>query len=577
MTHTDVNLISVTVQRFTVEVETTPLANICDIVGNMTMLVATNEIGFEHPKTRQIKYRFMMNWMRRFGKVGTQFYFECGRNCPNGEGTVKCNTESARFVHQLVTSKSSSKGKTVIPHKPPEVEKEQALGDNSVKSVPAITAPSLAFNAGRKHPGQKKTPTLIPIVNTENDEENHSPSSPLRMSGGRRSLKDDGEIFEKKQGQISDIAKELEGKLQINDGNPGSFKKAEEGKEAKVSKSMKEDKRREKEERKEREKREKEERKERERREKEEKKERERKEKESRKKSKRKEENGHTPAVQPSLSCKNYIYDEPEIRKDNKVSAADTAEILYDEATVPADNSIRPIVGDYAEPYQVKKTSQRKPDLLVYDEATPVDNRSSSVNSAPQPVEYAQPYARRGSSKSAVLQSDSMAYTYVKHVEEEAWKSHGRTEEEECFEENYTNIKSAREQINQGDAPPIPSRGYSESDSYEVDDTYNRLDLKHLHRQSSKQSENLYGEASAKKVEPFNQVVPVRMTDDTDSEGEEFENEYATADFEGYEDPQYIKDKGKAKPVVEAYEEAQPTVRNSSKPVPIESLYEEVP
>ncbi|KAH3888865.1 hypothetical protein DPMN_012907 [Dreissena polymorpha] len=79
------------------------LAKLCDIEGAMTMWVTNQCITFDNPRTRKNKYVFEMQWMRRYGKKGKdRFYFECGRRCPNGEGTVTCITTSASKIHRLI-------------------------------------------------------------------------------------------------------------------------------------------------------------------------------------------------------------------------------------------------------------------------------------------------------------------------------------------------------------------------------------------------------------------------------------------------------------------------------------------
>lgn len=557
--------------RFSVEVESTPLAKICEIEGMMTMLIAQQEIAFEHPGTRQIKYRFMLAWMRRFGKQAGQVYFECGRKCPNGEGTIKCVTESAKMIHKIFTENSASKGKTVIPHKPNETAQKEAsvTVESRAKAVgTCITNPSLALNASRKHPGQKVTPTLVPITPPpEEQEEKPFTKLPSRASGKSGSIKDESENGEQKVSPVSSITRELENKFNPEDGMLGNLKRNDESKSSKTK-----DKKKEKEEKKEREKKEKEEKKERERREKEEKKEREKREKENKKKSKKKEEN--IPAMAPTSSFrgKNNIYSEPE---PMALSASDTGndvsnENLYDEA----GKNITPILGEYAEPYQIKNALAKVSDSQLYDEANP---NASMLKFSSQSNEYAQPYNTKKSSTKAE-QGDSVSYTYATPIESNNWKTRGRKEDEEHFEENYDSIKNARESMR--NAPPIPTRGYSGNydDNDDDDDTYNRLDLKHCVRDKPKQPENLYGEASAKKVEPFTQVLPVRKGDDSDSEEEEEEEDpYDAPQEEGYEDPQELRGNSfHIKPVPEAYEDAVPIKTTKPKSIRREPLYEEV-
>ena len=519
----------------------------------MTMLISHQGFAFEHPGTRKIRYRFELAWMRRFGKRMSQFYFECGRKCPNGEGEVRCKTESAKMIHKIVTDQSSSKGKTVVPHEPPVVETQ-------LKIPLAITNPSLALNASRKHPGQKTNPTLIPINKMpESTEEAHT-TPPLKKASGKSVMKEDCSEHDRKNGPVFDMAKKLEEKLSIEEGNPGSFKRSDE---SKTSRS-KDDKKKGKEEKKERERREKEEKKEREKREKEEKKERERKEKESKKKGKKMEDNVPNLTLVASVRCRNNNYDEPEI----KPSDMDDGEVLYDEA----DKSL----GEYAEPYQIKKQQRNTSDTLVYDEAKP---RGSLHKPSETPAEYAQPYSKKHGNQAGSGGNES--YVYATPQENNAWKYHGRDDEEDYFEENYSNLKNARQEG--PSIPPLPTRGYSsyhDDEDEDDDDTYNRLDLKYNSRAKLKVTENLYGEASARKVVSSKQVLPFRRGGDSDSEGEEEdeleESPYDAPGLEGYEDPQELRNSAKSKPVVEAYEEAVLTKSVRPKQTSREPLYEEI-
>ena len=87
-------------------VEDTDLAKLCGIVGEMTMLVSRHLISFEDPKTNTLKFDFLVEWMRRFGKKEPDgFHFECGRKCPNGEGFIKCKTKSAVEILKMISRK----------------------------------------------------------------------------------------------------------------------------------------------------------------------------------------------------------------------------------------------------------------------------------------------------------------------------------------------------------------------------------------------------------------------------------------------------------------------------------------
>ena len=106
----------ISVERFEVTVDGTALAKLCNIEGKHTLLVSETSLAFENIKTKKIGYSFQFQWMRRFGKKEAIFSFELGRKCPNGAGEIKCNTVSAKYIHDFIRQKSKSRGTTVHQH-----------------------------------------------------------------------------------------------------------------------------------------------------------------------------------------------------------------------------------------------------------------------------------------------------------------------------------------------------------------------------------------------------------------------------------------------------------------------------
>lgn len=316
--------------------------------------------------------------------------------------------------------------------------------------------------------------------------------------------------------------------------------------------------------------------KERERREKEEKKEKERLEKERKqrekeeKKNKRVKNKDHGDNQQEKTNNERqsmkqrYIYDEAELIPPSPTSNTIETNALYDEAMSPTQFS--------------NPRSSMKED--IYDEAispSPKTTRKSDV----QNVEYTVPYSRKGG---VSVKHEPVMYAEVSSVERDAWKKKGRKEEDEFFEENYSSIKSAREEALNA-PPPIPTKTYVD----EPDDTYDVLQLKGAKSQKHIQPESLYGTASANKVGPLPTSVQLPERDyPSDSEGESITEEESTYDevqYEGYEAPADIKKKSKktTTKVIETYEDAviapKPTApKPSTKRVQRnECLYEEVP
>lgn len=249
-------------------VEDTSMAKLCNIVGEMTLLVGKSDIAFEDRKTRNLKYTFQLCWMRRFGKVGsTTFNFELGRKCPNGEGEVQCETSSAKEIHKLLTKKSQSNSSTVIPHSPvmkvpDKVIQFQDNSSDKEKDEPPLpmksdllgstTAPVL-LNVGSRHPGvAKKLPKLKQIVRQKSEDDSmpmksHSVRAPVEKDS--QNSKDNGHVRPSSyRSAVSNtmMTKELEEKLHVKHEEHSHDNEIAK----KESVKTKEDKKREKEERK---------------------------------------------------------------------------------------------------------------------------------------------------------------------------------------------------------------------------------------------------------------------------------------------------------------------------------------
>ncbi|XP_045188721.2 docking protein 3-like [Mercenaria mercenaria] len=606
-------------QRFEVEVESSDLAKLCGIEGKMMLLVGNNDLAFEDPKTKRVKYSFQLAWMRRFGKYKQQsFNFEVGRKCPNGEGSVTCITPSAKLIHKTVTQKSSSRSKLVIPHPHTEEEmgsretkpaspsvssmdEKQAEPSPPVKERQASNISQPIVNSlVRKHPGKANIPSLIPIGRPPIEEEEtfkkpKTPPHPARRSSkgklrnsGKESPEDERLPSLEENGNArstsykvavnsGDFTKELEQKLHVGNDESGS-RDQEKGHDPgkKDSVKTKEDKKREKEEKKERERREKEEKKERERKEKEMEKERKLREKEEKKgakKDKNRDSNKSQEISSKPRQMNERIYDEPEITITP--SSADDPNSLYDEAVSPTQSNAPAVYAQSAKrSVRVKKTED------LYDEAVSADTGKMLET---EKVEYAEPYSKKGG---VPLAEEPAMYADVKTVGKDAWKKLGRKEEEEFFEEDYSNIKSAREIVQKQKPPPIPAKNYGDDDDSE--NMYNTLDLKKPKASSKSKPENLYGMASAKEVGKLPDIVQVPEADYPSDSGESLPEEEATYDeaqYEGYEAPADIKkDSTKRPKVIEAYEVAEVPVKpqtpkkqtQSKKVVPQELIYEEV-
>lgn len=638
-------------KRFLVVVQPSDLAKLCGIEGEMTLLVGNTDLAFECPKTKRIKYTFQLSWMRRFGKYKTHnFNFEVGRKCPNGDGNITCLTEGAKLIHKLVTEKSSSHGKTVIPHrqddnddnnphfKPAVPDSKPAVPDSkpAVKPreekppdlppiiqerQPTVIVQAPPTNLIRKHPGKAKLPNLIPITpQNQDDVTSAAPKSPVtppapqrRGSKGQslskskdndskgRTLAENGHLrpASYKVAVGSEFTKELEEKLHQGPTPDDSALSGDSGKghEPKKEDSLKtkEEKRKEKEEKKRREKEEKKEKereeKERKQREKEEKEEKEREEKERKQREKQEKKMSKvkdtdkkpekSKFTNSSFRSGNNIYDEPELMPSENLHGDLDAGPLYDEATSPRPN----IPTEYAQPLKKSARGSSSAQDNLYDEGISSNTGSSASNDT---VTYAEPYAQKGRApgkqepvtyaevgnvkkgKPAAKQQPA-TYAEVSTLQNEAWKVFG--DEEKFHEEDYSNIKKAREQMVPAE-PPIPVRDYDEE---EIDDTYDKVGFRNLN-QSKSNTANIYGTASATKVGDLSNIVQIPEADYHSSSDAEEENQYDDPQYEGYAVPsEVLNDHKKVAKVSDAYEEATPCKSASVKQKPANSIfYEEI-
>ena len=538
----------------------------------MTMLVSNGLLSFEDPKTKSLKYDFQVAWMRRFGKKGSDaFYFECGRKCRNGEGFINCKTKFAKEIHKLISKKSSSHSETVIPARPsvkpkpdiPLPQQHPQHQQHTTQTLPSnmgITGPTLPINMKRRHPGTVHgVPTLIPIAR-EDTTENNAPISPLRHSGGAGN----SHFFLNSSGKPNDIVHELEDKLQKGQqagiGSRKDDKKCEDQKSEKSKEEIKKEK-------KEQEKREKQEKKEREEREKKEKEEKKAREKELKKQEKDKKK---------------------QMSKQRRESGNDQ----NDEVSCTSVDSLH---DDAEQPSHARKSMQPYPPsdpFQIYDE--PENHLGKRPSTKQNGVQYAEPYSTQG----GVPVSCTAVYADVKKVVPDntysdvqkinsAWSQQGKGDEDIVHEEDYSNLKDAREAL-KNQPPGLPKRLYEEEDS--EDDTYNTLGDNFG---IQKQPENLYGMASARPVGPLVPSASGQSWSEPESgeeeEYEEDEGEYHTVNELGYEDPQTLRQSQKLPPKTvdeNAYEMTEPEpVKKLSKPPPpgrkptvrkTVALYEEV-
>ena len=564
--------------QFEVDVKEEKLALLCGIAGRHVLNISDRELAFEEIGTRRIKYTFSLAWMRKFGKQQNVFFFECGRKCPSGEGVVTCVTDEATKVHNILMSKSQSMNSSRAPEPsrtkslPAPVQQDPAPPHPkaSSKTLPAdidsnIGAPSLATNALRKHPGLVKQPELIPI-RPASASEGTSPPVPKRTASDRRSSAKGESI--KKHGLLSeDFTKELEHKIHPPAVEAARHSKHEDKppKDLRISKdkkkSEKEDKKKiEKDEKKKSEKDDKKLQKEG------------KKDKKSDKDEKKGNEEKKSKGLFSSKKKDKEEKDKPKSPPIQKNSAS-----LYEEVDQCV---IKP-----------KSNANNSSASDIYDEAI------SPKTKVPvsEPVEYAQPYARKDVSK--VAGSDAVMYSDVKDVQDKAWMTHGQ--EEEVHEEDYLNIKGAREMkekemIGRGnEPPPLPQK------LYDIDDTYNTLDHRSIAKPTAGMgTQNIYGTAGAKPVGRIDIVAAPKRTPkgsisgSEGSSGEIYEGSDEEPEgeqtYDGYEETQITKPALKPKPAPQPkwqgsamYEEIpSPPVTSPVKTKPPqsfqESLYDEV-
>lgn len=317
---------------------------------------------------------------------------------------------------------------------------------------------------------------------------------------------------------------------------------------------------------------------ERERKEKEEKREEERKLKEQEKERKQREKDAkksgkkdkHKESDKPNVTSKggsailgsSSLYEEVSGNTMNTIT--DDPSSIYDEASSPP-----PQPAEYAQSSKVRKVkSAVVNEESLYDEAVNTNDKENLRKSV-----YAQPYTKKG----GVPLPKCDLYADVKHVAGDAWKNAGREAEEQVFEEDYSNIKSAREQLDKNGPPPLPTKNYD----IEEDDTYDSIDSTSSKAIASKiRTENLYGMASATEVGELPDVVEPEADYRTDSdEGEEVMYDDPSYDYGDYQAPAESQD---SKTVVDSYEEAvvssklPPTVPRKSMRRPDVGLYEDI-
>lgn len=535
------------VQKFTVDVQYSDLANLCGIVGKMTMLMRSCNFEFEDFETRKILCNFHVTWMRRFGAKKSQFHFEVGRKCPNGEGTILCNTDFAKQIHQIVQDMSQSsksfqsqnsikevKASNNSTQSPTDFELPSLLAPQSrnqeTSSSVGISAPISAPSILRKHPGHIKTPSLVPIKPASQDNDasvllHSTTKEPSKHVGlhDSKELDDQGEleigIRSVSKFVHDDFAKELEGIVQSTDVNKkntlrvsGSKKEKERDKIEKGT-SKKKDKG---------------DKKEKEKREKEEKKERERLEKEKKQKDKKK-----SLFIKDKKLSKGSVY-----RADSHPHSEAGAELCQLGNSAYAEcgdvlNALEPVV-DYAR----QCVNHDVGDDGLYDEAMSVVKSNDPIQS-PNHVEYAEPVCRTGGVR---MSGDKMVYTDV--AIGKTWKDYARKEEDEHHEENYSNLQAARRQMI--DNPPIPERQYIDGDD-DNDDTYDRATLKYPENKEKHVSkpevknENVYGLAGGKKIALAIDLPTAPYShDSTDCDSEEYIEEAENA-YEGYAVPEAVK------------------------------------
>ena len=506
--------------RFEVTVKEERLAKLCDIVGKHTLCISDRELAFEEVGTRRIKYAFHFAWLRKFGRQAEVFLFECGRNCPNGEGEVRCISSDCSKIHDIVTANSCSaaqKAKEVSRAKSMAVQQEAPASTHShptYHTLPShfdsnIGAPSLVTNTARKHPGQIKHPELIPIAPKTSSSSITPPTPKKSVPDSRKSVFSSKDSL-KKHGPVSDdFTKELENKILTHPPGEESTSHTEhDGKSHKDFKRSKEKKKSDKEEKKGKNGR--------------------KSDKEDKKEKDEKKSKGFFGSKKKE-----------KVERESKANVPDKLNLYEDpDALIENSNSKENKVDEHD----------------TYDEAISSPVRNTLI---PEPVEYAQPFTRKTTNFQSV---DTVMYSDVKDVEDRAWVRHGQ--ENEIHEEDYLNIKNARElKEKEANPPPLPQKLYEFED-----ETYNTLDLGKTPKANIATTQNIYGTAGAKAVGNLDTVVVPEVTK-SESEGSSGDI-YEPSDgeepplYEGYEAPEAVKSKAKT---LSQKQQIQP------------ALYEEIP
>ena len=547
------------------------LALLCGIAGRHVLNISDRELAFEEIGTRRMKYSFNYSGLRKFGKTQGVFFFECGRKCPSGEGLIECLTDEAAKVHHIIISKSQqnlSSARAPEPSRtkslPAPVQHDTAATAHpkaSSRTLPAdidntIGAPSLATNALRKHPGLVKQPELIPI-RPASASEGTSPPIPKRTVSDRRSTSNSskGDSI-KKHGPISEnFTKELEHKIHSPAVEAARHSKHEDKppKDLRISKDKK----------------------------KSEKEDKKKMEKEDKRKSEKEEKKLEKEGKKDKKSDK-------EMKKGTKgLFSGKKKDKEEKEKPKPA-----PIQINSSNLYEEVDQCLSKPKTntndssanYIYDEAISPKTKVP----VPDPVEYATPYAKKGMPN--VGGSDAVMYSDVKDVPDKAWIRHGQ--EEEIHEEDYLNIKDAREMKEkemkgrENEPPPLPQK------LYDLDDTYNTLDHGNIAKPTAGAgAQNIYGTAGAKPVGRIDIVqTPSRppkgsISESEGSSGDIYEGSDEDQEEDGYEDTVIttkpaLKPKPAAPPKWQGsamYEEIpSPPVASPLKPKPPQSFQESV-
>ena len=519
--------------RFEVTVKEDRLSKLCDIVGKHNLCISDRELAFEEIGTRRIKYAFHFAWMRKFGRQVDVFLFECGRNCPNGAGEVHCQTVDSSKIHDIVTAKSCSAAKRTVDinharsmHVQQEVNATAHSQSTSHTLPPGIDinigAPTLVTNALRKHPGNIKQPELIPIQ-PKMSPSSVTPPTPKKLVPERKSVFNNSKDSFKKHGPVTDkFTKELEDKIlthpPVEDSGRHSksegkhkrdLRKSKEKKSDKEDKKSREDRKSEKEDKKSRE---------------------ERKSEKEDKRSREERKSGR----------------EDKKEKDEKKSKSLFSSWKKDAKAEKVEKT-KPVIPDkqnlYEDPEGYLQNQSNKEQNVngnyIYDEAISPVTKQPVV----EPIEYAQPYTKKNRAK--LEPAETVMYSDVQDVQDRAWATYGQ--ETEIHEEDYLNIKSAREmkekemEERKNEPPPLPQKLFDIED-----DTYNTLDLGKKPEAGVCDTQNVYGTAGAKAVGKLDTVV-VPEAVNSDSEGSSGDL-YAPSDeeepqYEGYEAPETFRAK----------------------------------